>query len=115
MAMLGTALSSLVENSEHVREVRKVDLSAGDHVFVKTCNSVYLIEALGNGVYAVSGGWFDRIGPSPARTKIIGCSWGGSVIKADVVAACGLRLEFGNRVLTSPVKKIFVVRHHLEN
>jgi hypothetical protein len=29
------------------------------------------------------------------------------MIKVDVVAACGLCLEFGNHVVTSPVQKIF--------
>jgi len=113
--MLGTSLSSLLGHSDRVRQVRKADLTVGDRVFVKTCNSVYRIEALGNGMYAVSGGWFDRKGSSPATTKIVGCSWGGSVIKVDVVAACGLRLEFGNCVVTSPVKKIFVMQHHYNN
>jgi hypothetical protein len=34
---------------------------------------------------------------------------GGSIIKVDIVAACGLSLEFGNRVVTSTIQKIFVV------
>ena len=32
---------------------------------------------------------------------------GGRVIKNDIVAACGLHLEFGNKVVTSRIKKIF--------
>ncbi len=35
---------------------------------------------------------------------------GGSVIKHDIVAACGLRLEFGNRVVTSRIRAVRVIR-----
>ena len=38
--------------------------------------------------------------------KINGCTWGGSAIKIDIVAAAGLCLEFGNKVRTSPIQKI---------
>lgn len=49
------------------------------------------------------------------KTKILGCTWGGSIIKADVVAACGLHVEFANRVVTSPDRKIFVLPYGREN
>ena len=42
--------------------------------------------------------------------SIAGCTWGGTVIKCDIVAARGLRLEFGNRVVTSPIREVRVVR-----
>ena len=45
---------------------------------------------------------------SPIKTTIKGCTWGGSIIKTDIVAACGLNLEFGNRLLTSAIQKIIV-------
>ena len=60
--------------------------------------------------YSISGGWFDSQGLSPARLSIAGCTWGGSVIKQDIVAACGLRLEFGNRVVTTRIREVRVVR-----
>jgi hypothetical protein len=41
---------------------------------------------------------------------IAGCTWGGSAIKIDIVAACGLCLEFTNRLTTSPIQKIFLFR-----
>ena len=75
-----------------------------------TLNSTYSIRVLEDGFYSVSGGWFDREGLSPFRTTITGCSWGGSAIKLDIVAACGLHLEFGNRVVTSPIRKVYVMR-----
>jgi len=47
---------------------------------------------------------------SPVTTSIAGCTWGGSSIKVNIVAACGLCLEFGNRLITSPIQRIIVVR-----
>jgi hypothetical protein len=39
-----------------------------------------------------------------------GCTWGGSAIKQDILAACGLHLEFGNTVRTTPIRQISVIR-----
>jgi hypothetical protein len=41
---------------------------------------------------------------------INGCTWGGTAIKRDIVAARGLRLEFGSTVLTTPIRNIQVIR-----
>ena len=90
--------------------VQKSELRRGDRVVVATENSVYCINVLGDSTYSVWGGWFDRQGVSPVRLSISGCTWGGSVIKQDIVAACGLRLEFGNRVVTSRIRAIRVIR-----
>ena len=90
--------------------VQKSELRRGDRVVVATENSVYCINVLGDSTYSVWGGWFDRQGVSPVRLSISGCTWGGSVIKQDIVAACGLRLEFGNRVVTSRIQAIRVIR-----
>lgn len=87
----------------------KADLGFGDLVLVTTANSTYSIYVLDDGFYSVSGGWFDRRHLSPMKTTITGCTWGGSAIKSDIVAACGLHLEFGNRVVTSRIKKVHVV------
>jgi hypothetical protein len=92
------------------RPVQKSELRRGDRVVVATENSVYCINVLGDSTYSVWGGWFDRQGVSPIRLSISGCTWGGSVIKQDIVAACGLRLEFGNRVVTSRIQAIRVIR-----
>ncbi|MDA2938136.1 hypothetical protein MYX75_07740, partial [Acidobacteria bacterium AH-259-A15] len=72
--------------------------------------STYSIHVLEDGFYSVSGGWFDRKGLSPLRTTITGCTWGGSAIKIDIVAACGLHLEFGNQVVTSTIRKVCLIR-----
>jgi hypothetical protein len=106
---IGVALERIVEHSLHVRGLGKADLAPGDRVFVKTRNSLYDIRVLGNGMYSVSGGWFDKKGLSPMTTGIAGCTWGGSAIKVDIVAACGLSLEFGNRLITSTIQKVILL------
>ena len=108
--MTGVSLQGLVERADTEKEVRRTDLRVGDYVFVVTCNSLYTIMVDGERKYRVSGGWFDRQGLSPVTTSIAGCTWGGSLIKVNVLASCGLCLEFGNRLITSPIQKIVVVR-----
>jgi hypothetical protein len=49
------------------------------------------------------------------QTTIAGCTWGGSAIKVDVIAAIGLSIEFGNRVITSAVQRIIFVPVHIMN
>ena len=97
-----------------VRPVQKSELKPGDRVVVATENSVYSIHVLGDATYRVQGGWFDRQGLSPICLSISGCTWGGSVLKLDIVAACGLRLEFGNRVVTSRIREVRVIRGGLD-
>ena len=109
MARFGYHLETLVAHADRVPQIRKSELSSGDHVIVKTENSVYSIRIMNNGACVVSGGWFDRKGLSPMKTRISGCTWGGSTIKIDVAAACGLRLEFGNRLITTTIQRIFVL------
>jgi hypothetical protein len=108
--MTGVSLQALVDRADTEKEVRKTDLQVGDYVFVVTCNSLYTIKVEGERAYRVSGGWFDRQGLPPVTTSIAGCTWGGSSIKVNALACCGLRLEFGNRLITSPIQKIVVVR-----
>jgi hypothetical protein len=105
----GHSLDKIVALASQLKEVRKADLKLGDLVYVKTLNSVYAITVLGPACYRVVGGWFDKHGLSPLTTPINGCTWGGSSIKTDVVAACGLCLEFGNGVVTSPIQKIILI------
>jgi len=89
--------------------VRKSCLELGDCLIVRTRNSSYRIVSLGDGRFQVSGGWFDRTGASPATLTINGCTWGGTAIHADVVAAQGLFLEFGNRVLTTRIQEVRLI------
>ena len=77
---------------------------------VKTHNSLYTIRKVEEKLYEISGGWFDKKGLSPSKMIIRGCTWGGSVIHINMLAACGLCLEFGNNVITSPINQIIVIR-----
>ena len=106
---LGYSLSEAVDQSQYLQMVRKKDLRVGEQVLVKTLNSVYAIRAVGGGLYVVSGGWFDHKGLSPVTTTINGCTWGGSIIKVDIVAARGLCLEFGNKLVTSNICSVIVM------
>lgn len=103
-------LQAILAEADRVESVRKADLRRGDWVLVTTKNSTYSIYVLGNDSYAVAGGWFDRQGRSPAIITINGCTWGGSAIKTDIVAGRGLFLEFGNRVVTTRVQQVRVIR-----
>ncbi len=103
-------LGAIVQHTDQLAAVRKNELRFGDRVIVTTCNSTYSIHVLENGKYVISGGWVDQNGLSPMTTHINGCTWGGSAIMIDIVAACGLHLEFGNRVITSRIRRFNVVR-----
>lgn len=115
MESFGYPLSSIVSTTERLRPLRKADLSRGDRIFVKTANSIYSILIINERSCIVSGGWFDKKGLSPVHTRIVGCTWGGSAIKMDIVAACGLCLEFGNRLVTTPIRKILVLPYGSQN
>ena len=96
-----------------MESVRKTDLRPGDRLLVATTNSFYAIGLAGDSLYSISGGWFDRQGIGPVKMSIAGCTWGGSAIHRDIVAARGLRLEFGNRVVTSTIRQVRVIRREL--
>ena len=95
--------------------IHKNELHAGDFLEVQTRNSRYTIRVLGENLYLVSGGWFDRKGNGPVEISISGCTWGGSTIKIDIIAACGLCIEFGNKVTTSAVQRIVILPHEIGN
>lgn len=115
--MLGTghSLERIVDGAVQLKQVRKEDLQFGDLVLITTRNSDYSVSVLGNDIYVVSGGWFARKGRSPTKVSITGCTWGGSIIKVDTLAACGLRMEFGNRVITTTIRKVRVIRAGSKN
>jgi hypothetical protein len=103
-------LGAIVHRIKHLIAVRKADLELGDQVLVTTRNSTYSIHVLQEDLYSVSGGWFDKRGLSPSKVAINGCTWGGRAIKLDILAACGLHLEFGNQVVTSRIMGFQVIR-----
>jgi hypothetical protein len=115
MRKLLRSLDKIVEASTGLKQLYKSELQTGDMVLIFTCNSLYYLHVLENDHFLVSGGWFDRKFLSPAKTTVMGCTWGGSAIKMDIVAACGLRLEFGNKVVTSPIQKIVLIKNRQLN
>jgi hypothetical protein len=115
MEKCGQSLEKIVDSAEHLTQVFKNDLRFGDIILVTTLNSVYTVQVLQDGFYLVSGGWFDKKGLSPMKTTINGCTWGGSIIKIDIMAACGLCMEFGNRVVTTPIQKVCIIPNGGEN
>lgn len=106
----GHHLETILSYADQLQQIPKASLNWGDVVLVATQNSIYRIRKMESNLYEVSGGWFDRKGVSPAILTVRGCTWGGSIIKVDIVAACGLCLEFGNRLITSPIQKIVVIK-----
>ena len=104
---MNCTLTGFINDSQARHQIQKRSLRVGDTIILKTVNSVYLIKVLEEEQYIVSGGWFEKNNLSPATLTINGCTWGSSIIKNDIVAACGLHLEFGNKVVTSRITKIF--------
>lgn len=101
-------LGAIVEHAGDLQPVLKSDLARGDLVVVVTKNSTYSICFLGGDSYSVAGGWFDQHSSAPLTVSINGCTWGGSAIKNDILAAPGLFLEFGNRVRTTRIQQVTV-------
>jgi hypothetical protein len=115
MDTCGQSLNQIVQQSDGLRALPRDSLQVGDMVYARTCNSLYCIRVEGHRFFSVSGGWFDRSEKAPMRTAIIGCTWGGSIIKIDVIAAVGLSIEFSNRVTTSPIQKIILIPRERQN
>ena len=90
--------------------ILKDELRSGDWVIVTTRNSVYSLLVHGDGTYSVAGGWFDRNQEASNRVRVNGCTFGGKAIKADIVAAPGLFLEFDNLVCTTRIREARVLR-----
>lgn len=100
------AFEAMVEDSSAVRGVARADVSPGDAVLVYTRNSVYTIRRISESHFEVSGGWFDKLHANPVVLTVTGCTWGGSAVRRDLLAGCGMRIEFGNRVLTSTILRV---------
>ena len=115
MLKIGYSLEKIIETSSTLEQVHKEDLRTGDTVVIITKNSIYSIKVLHNDRYRVSGGWFDKKCAAPGIVTIPGCTWGGKIIKKDIIAACGMCLEFGNRIVTTPIKKVFKIPYEVQN
>ena len=110
MPNTGWSLEALTAVAARLSAVRKANLRWGDQVIVTTKNSVYSLFVVEDGTYWVTGGWFNRHLCSPQRVWVNGCTFGGTAIMTDIVAAPGLFLEFGNRVTTTRIRGTRVLR-----
>ena len=106
----GVSLETLTAMSKTIDGVWKNDVEMGDRLVVETRNSTYVLDALGDSVFVVRGGWFERKPRDSREVRIVGCNWGGSCVDVRLAAAPGLCLEFSNGVVTSPVKRVAVFR-----
>ena len=106
--MLAPTLDRITQCAHLYPQVRKDEISPGDWVIIRTVKSEYRLRALGNDLFEVSGGWFEKKGYTSMVVGVAGATWGGSAIMPKVLAACGLRVEFRNRLITSSVRSIVV-------
>jgi hypothetical protein len=113
--MIAATLDTLTRCTHLFPQVRKDELNTGDWVIIHTVKSVYTLHVLGDGLYEARGGWFDKKGITPMCIGVAGATWGGSAIMPKVLAACGMRIEFQNRMITSPVRSIVIFKSHLVN
>ena len=82
----------------------------GDRLTVVTRNSVYMLVALSDGRFIISGGWFERENAGPSVVYVAGCTYGGSAINHKIVAAPRLRLELGNGLVTTEIQHVIFER-----
>jgi hypothetical protein len=106
----GSDRSRLAVYAQEVESVQRGNLAWGDWLLITTRNSTYTLLVLDEDTFAVSGGWFDERCDAPQRMRVNGCTWGGTAIKQDVLAARGLFLEFGNRVVTTRIESVRILR-----
>ena len=90
---LHPSISEKIANSEKWKKIKKSDIKKGQRLIVKTTHSTYEFDYLGNNEYMVKGGYFDINNLSPCRVIINGCTWGGSMLKIDVVAVENMYME----------------------
>jgi hypothetical protein len=103
--MVGVSLERLA-TIDKTSGVWRSSLQWGDRLTVVTLNSVYTLIALEDDMFIISGGWFDRTNASPARVKVAGCTYGGAAINRKLIAAPGLHLELGNRLVTTEIQHV---------
>jgi hypothetical protein len=55
----------LVQNLKTIKYLSKSIFSPGDSVFICTNNPSYYLDYVGDGLFRITGGWFDEFGLSP--------------------------------------------------
>jgi hypothetical protein len=104
------SLDQLVAAAPSIEGVRAEELQPGDRVIVRTRNSVYSLLVKGDGTFDVCGGWFAREAQSGEAVRVAGCTWGGSALLTGMIAAPDMFLEFSNRVRTTRIREVRVLR-----
>jgi len=112
---LGFSLRKISNEIANLPILKQCEVESGDSVLIFTENSLYQIIRLSRELNLVFGGWFDRNNLSPQIVSIRGCSCGSSIMLTNIFAACGLHLEFSNRIVTSIIKKIILIRGNGKN
>ena len=99
-------IDDLAEVAGIVGGVRRQDLANGDRIVVSTKNSVYSLVFRGDGLFDVSGGWFQREGSGLDTVEILGCTAGGHALFSDHIAVPGLFLEFADGLRTTRIRTV---------
>jgi hypothetical protein len=107
---LARTLDRIAAHAGRIEGIRELDVTPGDWVIIKTRNSTYVLAALGSGHFRVTGGWFAASGLDHSNVRILGCTWGGSVIHTQLIAAPGMCVEFDNSVRTSRILEVCLFR-----
>lgn len=107
---LARTLDRIAAHAGRIEGIRDDDVAPGDWVIIRTRNSTYVLAALGSGTFRVTGGWFASTGQDRANVRVLGCTWGGSVIHTQLIAAPGMCVEFDNSVRTSRIQEVCLFR-----
>ncbi len=109
-AIPARTISQLAEAAHKQDGVRPADVHPGDWVIVRTKNSTYTLSAIGDGSFVVSGGWFAAERTEGQAIRVRGCTWGGSALLQQMVAAPGMCIEFENGVRTTRAREVRLIR-----
>jgi hypothetical protein len=86
----------------------------GDWIVARTKNSTYVLAVMPDGTFRVSGGWFSAERAEERPVRVVGCTWGGSAILGQMIAAPGMCIEFDNGVHTTRVWDVRILRIQVE-
>jgi len=99
-------LDRLSSSAPRLEGVRAGDVQPGDALVIRTLNSIYILHANGDGTFNAEGGWFARERQTGERVRVVGCTFGGSVLLTRMLAAPGMFLEFDNHVRTTRIREV---------
>lgn len=99
-------LATLAEAADRIAGVRRAELATGDRLLVATRNSIYRLTLCANGLFEVSGGFFERQGRGAVQLAVAGCTAGGRALFRDIIAAPGLFLEFSDGTHTTRIRHV---------